>query len=263
MCIQSNINNVFKHICQDAAAGKKILFCGCPCQTAALQNCLGALRKNVYLVDFICRGVNSPKVLQAFLNMLERQYRSKVSQVWFKNKTLGWNCFSTKVIFENDDFYLKNRYEDPFIQGYIHHNLYMRPSCYNCRFKDRNTLVADITLADFWGIGNAYPELDNDMGTSMVILNTEKGKELFAMTLERLESRMVDMETAAKGNPCLRKSPRKNPRRHAFLVNLDRLGFEKCYAYYTRPTLKEKMKNAYYSCGHCVKFILQKCGVWH
>jgi coenzyme F420-reducing hydrogenase beta subunit len=251
--IQSDIHYVYREIKQSLAQGQKVLFCGCPCQVAALQTCVGAPDEHLYLVDFICRGSNSPKALKAFLAMLEAKNNSKVNSVWFRNKTTGWNLSSTRIGFENGNVYLKNRYEDPFIQGYIRYNLYMRPCCYDCKFKDRGRIAADITLADFWGVGEKYPELDNDMGTSMVIVNTRKGEELLDAIKPRITFKLVDMETASRGNPCLKKSPRKNPRRHRFLAHLDRWGYEKCYRRYTRPSVKDRLKSMYYAVGHLVK----------
>jgi hypothetical protein len=48
---------------------------------------------------------------------------------------------------------------------------------------------ADITLADFWGIEKINPELDNDFGTSAVILNSQKGKNFFQGTGETIFSK--------------------------------------------------------------------------
>lgn len=254
--IQSDIGYVYRKIKNELQDGPPVLFCGCPCQVSGLLAYLEEKRENLYLIDFICRGSNSPKALSSFLKMLESKYESRVESVWFKNKERGWNCFSTRIDFENGCTYSKSRYEDPFIQGYIHYNLYMRPSCYECKFKNRNKIVSDITLADFWGIGNKYPELDNDLGTSMVIINTKKGENLFEAVKSSLEYREVDMDTALRGNPCLKKSPKRNKRRSRFLKHLDHWGFEKCYYKYTRPTLKEYLKDIYYYIGHKVKYFV-------
>ncbi|MDD4817132.1 MAG: Coenzyme F420 hydrogenase/dehydrogenase, beta subunit C-terminal domain [Victivallaceae bacterium] len=253
--IQSDINYIYREIKAKLDLGKRVLFCGCPCQVVALRTYLGRPHDNLFLLDFICRGSNSPKALAAFLVMLETKYSSPTNRIWFKNKTSGWNLFSTRIEFENGDIYLKNRYEDPFIQGYIRYNLYMRPSCYRCKFKERNSIAADITLGDFWGIGQRDPALDNDMGTSMMIVNTSKGEALLEAVRPNIMCRKIDMETAIGGNPCLKKSPWKNPRRHRFLSHLDRWGYERCYRHYTRPTLKERLKNAYYTTGHIVKYM--------
>lgn len=49
-----------------------------------------------------------------------------------------------------------------------------RPSCHNCKFKGFPR-IADITLADFWGVEKYLSkDYDNNLGTSMVLLNSEK-----------------------------------------------------------------------------------------
>ena len=77
---------------------------------------------------------------------LEKKYRGKATRVWFKNKELGWNQFSTRVDFDNGRVYRKDRYHDLYMKGYLEKNLYIRPSCSKCHFKGLPR-EADITLA--------------------------------------------------------------------------------------------------------------------
>src|SRR5690606_17487561 len=113
---------------------------------------------NLITLDFVCRGTNSPKAYKKYLEMLESRYKSKVKRIWFKNKSHGWNRFSTRVDFWNGKTYLKDRYSDLYMRGYIEFNLYMRPSCSVCKYKSFPR-VSDITLGDFWGVGNSRKQL--------------------------------------------------------------------------------------------------------
>ena len=65
----------------------------------------------------------------------------------------------------------------------LHPILYIRPSCGDCDFKGIPR-QSDITLADFWGIES---KLDDDKGTSLVLINNEKGKALF----NRIENNVI------------------------------------------------------------------------
>jgi len=56
----------------------------------------------------------------------------------------------------------------------------LRESCYNCNFKLGNK-YSDITLGDFWGVKNVYPEMYDKKGVSAIIINTEKGNKLFEL----------------------------------------------------------------------------------
>ena len=56
-------------------------------------------------------------------------------------------------------------------------NICLRPSCYQCPAKSGRS-HSDITIADFWGVNNFNIDLDDNKGTSLVLINTNKGLEL-------------------------------------------------------------------------------------
>ena len=75
----------------------------------------------------------------------------------------------------------------------------MRPSCYNCQFKGINR-ISDITLADFWGVQNILPDMDNDQGTSLILINTSKGYEMFQKVKNKMVYKKVDLDKAVLYN---------------------------------------------------------------
>lgn len=239
--IQSNIGLIFKDVRDLLDRGNKVLFVGSPCEVSGLLNFLRRKYENLIVVDFVCRGTNSPKVYRKYLNSLENKYKSKVKKVWFKNKTYGWNRFSTKIIFENGKHYIKDRYNDSFMRGYIEHNLYMRRCCENCMYKSLPR-ISDITLADFWGIGNSSPKLDEDKGTSLVIINSDKGKKLFEDIGDSIFSKKSSMEVALKGNHCILNSIKANPRRTEFFEEIDNTPFEKLIKRYCGSVIISNIK---------------------
>ena len=52
----------------------------------------------------------------------------------------------------------------------------LRPSCYNCPSR-KGKSGSDLTLADLWSVAKTVPVLDDDKGTSGVLVNTAKGRE--------------------------------------------------------------------------------------
>lgn len=68
--------------------------------------------------------------------------------------------------------------ENLFMQAFLN-NLILRPSCYSCKARSGKS-GSDMTIADFWGVGSHYPKMDDDKGTGLVLLNTEKGQNLFS-----------------------------------------------------------------------------------
>lgn len=224
--VQSNIENVYKEVSELLNKQCEVLFCGSPCECAGIMNYLNMVNcstEDLILVDFVCRGANSPKVYRMFLDELETIYESKVSRVWFKNKKYGWNRFSTKIEFENGNEYLEDRWNDIYIRGYIEKDLYMRPSCTECRFKGFPR-VSDITLADFWGIVLDDTSKDSDKGTSMVITNSEKGKLLFEEIKDRIYHENKTLDDASRNNYCMYNSVPFGEHRQEFMNDLDILG---------------------------------------
>lgn len=205
--LQSDVRDVYVKIEKALKEKKQVLFVGTPCQCAGLKSYLNQESDNLYLCDFICRGVNSPLVYKKYLQELEQEYDSKVKQVWFKNKTNGWNNFGTKIIFENGREYFKDRDTDPFMFGYIKQNLnlYMRQCCGKCEFKGSARPV-DITLGDFWGIELRGMDTEEDNGISAVLLQSGKGVSLFERIKEQIYFEEHTAQELAIGNVCLTES---------------------------------------------------------
>lgn len=239
---QSDKGYIFREIKRLLMCGQKVLFCGTPCECAGLRKYLQNDYDNLILVDFICRGANSPRVYEKFLEYLENEYGSKCEKVWFKNKTYGWGRFSTKIEFANGDSYLKDRDHDLYILGYIKYNLYMRPSCAKCRFRTVRRL-SDITLADFWGVRLSDPNLDTDKGTSMVMINSSKGSDLFENVKPGIFHEKKPLEDVVKGNPCMCFSPRMNKKRVYFFKHLESESFESLMEECCRENILDRFKS--------------------
>ncbi len=240
--LQSNINNTYQKIKEKLKDGNIVLMCGAPCQISGLYNYLGKQYDNLYTCDFICRGVNSPKIFKGYISSLEKKYKSKIKKIKFKNKTYGWHNFSTRIDFENGKKYIKGRYLDSYMIGYLKYNAFIRPSCYHCHFKDLPR-VADITLADFWGIEDIDPKLDNDKGTSLVLINSEKGKKLFEKVKETVDYTEIKSEKVFKENVCMSKSVEETEARRKVFERIDELSYDELSKlYFPEPGVKEKIK---------------------
>ena len=233
--IQSFTDRLYPDIREVLDAGSKALVCGTPCQISALYLYLDKDYENLVSCDFICRGVNSPKVFLSYMDMLERQFKSKARKIQFKNKTHGWHRFSTKIDFENGKSYCEDRYHDPFIVGYLQAGNFARPSCYSCQFKGIPR-KADITLADFWGIEKIDKSMDQDIGTSLVIVNSEKGKKYFESLGASIVARQFTLDQATTGNPAIKYSIKaKNDDRKEFFEAIDKDPFEIVEKNFFRP----------------------------
>lgn len=64
--------------------------------------------------------------------------------------------------------------DNAFMKGFLS-NVYLRPSCYNCKCKNGKS-HSDLTIGDYWGSKLADSELDDDKGLSLVLVNSTKGQ---------------------------------------------------------------------------------------
>lgn len=200
--LQSSSTGVFREIKKLLKDGHKVFFCGTPCQVHALNNYVGNIAEHLYSCDFVCRGVNSPKVFLKYMDMLERQFGAKATSIKFKAKKWGWHNFSMRIKFANEREYCKDRYHDMFFIGYLQAGNFSRPSCYECQFKNFPQ-KSDITLGDFWGIEDIDKSMDQDLGTSLVMVNSDKGMSLFNAIKSNIIYKEFSLEQAHIGNPAI------------------------------------------------------------
>lgn len=230
---QSKIGSTYKEAKECLMQGKKILFIGTPCQIAGLYSYLQKEYENLYTCDLVCHGVPSPKVFNRYKEYLEGKNNSRVKKVSFRDKKHGWKVFSMALDFENNSRYIKTLREDPFMLGFLK-DKYLRPSCHECTF---STLprMADISLADYWGVSEKYPELDDDKGTSLLLVNTDKGQKILASCKKQLFMQECDFAHALQHNPCIAGSVKPHPEREQFFKDLDSIPFEELIKKYMSP----------------------------
>ena len=197
---QSDATGMYRQIKELLRKGEKVLVCGTPCQIAGLHNFVGNKDENLITIDFICCSINSPKVFRKYKESLERRYGGKMISYHPKNKEYGgWHNFAFKAEFDNGKVYAANRTEDDFTYCFIGSHVAARPACYECKFKGFPR-YSDITIADFWGIENCDSEMDNPIGTSLVLLNSKKGEEYYQTIRTKLVDKEERLEDALVGN---------------------------------------------------------------
>jgi len=209
--VQSCIGNTYKQAKDFLRQRRQVLFSGTPCQIAGLSSYLGKDYDGLICLDIVCYGVPSPKVWQRYKLYIEEIYQAKAQRITFRSKNCGWKLYSVSLSFDNDTEYSQKFTEDIFMRGFLK-NLCLRPSCYDCKFKTLNR-QSDITLADFWGIQNVLPRFDDDRGTSLVFVNSERGKSMFEQIKNRILYNEVDINQVVIYNSAAIKSVEQNPKR--------------------------------------------------
>ncbi|MGE0090522.1 MAG: Coenzyme F420 hydrogenase/dehydrogenase, beta subunit C-terminal domain [Bacteroidales bacterium] len=242
--VQSKIGHSYIIAKDILETGRKVLFSGTPCQIAGLRHFLNKDYENLLCLDIICHGVPSPKIWEKYIKYREKQANSKTTDISFRNKRSGWKIYSIFFKFLNNTEYTQILNKDPFMEGFLK-NLYLRPSCYDCKFKSLNR-EGDITLGDFWGINNLLPEMDDNKGTSLVIFNNQKGEFYFNNISTNIVHKNTDLNLAISYNSAAIRSAKQNPKRELFFRNIEEYGIQKAIKKYTSDSyvliIKRKLK---------------------
>ena len=233
--VQSRIGDSFSKVEKFLDSGRRVMFAGTPCQIAGLRLFLRRdYGRKLLIVDMVCHGVPSPLVWGEYMksivngscepscNTITLKSQNKkfgITEVSFRDKRLGWENFgfsvrasvpvgsginkTFQVGVNNGLELLFERFDkNLFMLGFLN-NMYLRPSCYDCPAKCGKS-HSDITLADFWGISSHYPDLHDDSGVSLILVNTVTGNEVLSRL--SIELHKVDYNLALAGNPSIERS---------------------------------------------------------
>lgn len=237
--VQSKIGTSYRQVKDFLESGREVLFSGTPCQIAGLKNYLVKAYSNLLTVDLICHGVPSPYVWQKYIKFRENKAGSEISKITFRNKKMGWRQYSVSFLFTNNTEYNKIYSNDLYMTAFLK-NISLRPSCYNCRFKTLNR-PSDITLADFWGVQNIFPEIDDDKGASLIFINSQLGEKIYSEILDNIVYKEVDILDAVKYNSAAKKSPLPHINREKFINDINIYTFDKLVNKYCKDRISIKL----------------------
>lgn len=235
--VQSRIEDSFIKVEQFLKSGRKVMFTGTPCQVAGLHLFLKkSYGPQLLSVDLVCHGVPSPRVWREYLMYITRpkgasagkntvfsslNKRPVITGISFRDKRLGWEKYGFSVravateesdknsVFQSDinngkeqELLFEPLDKNLFMQGFLK-DLYLRPSCYACPAKCGKS-HSDITLADFWGIKRQHPDIYDEKGVSLVLVNTDLG----SVTLNKIDisKKLTTYNDALLGNKAIEMS---------------------------------------------------------
>lgn len=237
--------------------GRKVLFSGTPCQIAGLHHFLRKPYDNLLTVDIICHGTPSPKVWSRYLDEVVTAGRKAINYVQFRNKSNGWKAFNFTMEYNKDEQTLSlcsHHQQNHFMRAFLR-DMILRPSCYQCQAKSGRS-HSDITIADFWGINTEIPEMDDDKGTGLVLVNTDKG--LSALDWNKINHKETTAEVALSHNPSYSRSVAAHPKRPEFFTRLDETeSVNALIVDCLRPTLKQRLRMTLSSCKQLIKRMLK------
>ena len=238
--VQSVVGETYKQVRDKLKEGILVLYTGTPCQIGGLYSYLQQDYGNLITQDLICHGAPSPSVWQKYVEYRTTLAKASVRRISSRHKYYGWKRYSVSFSFENDTEYLCPFPHDPYMRLFLD-NYCLRPSCYDCSFKGENR-NSDFTLADFWGVQNILPEMDDDKGTSLIFVNSEKGRKIFNAIKKDLNYRNIGIEDALKYNPSMIKSAMPPKKMKQFWLDFNVLDFNKITKKYCKPVKTSKIK---------------------
>ena len=213
--VQSDMGRIYQYIMKEAKRGTLILFGGTPCQVAEVRQIVGK-KSNVLLIDIVCHGVPNNRIFKDYLGYLTNKRKAHIVSFKFRDKLYGQDTTGS-VIYEKKGVYYNQRlesykssYYSLFLKG-----LLFRESCYECKYATSKR-VGDITICDFWGIEDEYPEIESAFkkkgakAISGVLVNTELGEVYYREIEKKLMSVEVTLESIRKNNPQLNHPFMKN-----------------------------------------------------
>lgn len=211
--VQSDTRDTYRSV-KELIKKAKVLYSGTPCQIAGLKAYLGKDSPNLVCVDLICQGVPSPAVWKRYLEYLGGEKR-KIERFEFRNKEKGWNELAISYTFSDGEERTVSFEDDYYMEGF-EQTEFLRPVCYNCPFRGE-TGYSDITLGDCWGYKELVKEKEDSGGTSVVLLNTEKGEKIYRRISSQLDEIVeIDVELLKKHNRNLYFNPVFTAKRTAF-----------------------------------------------
>lgn len=230
--VQSMMGDIYRQVLDVLTAGERpVFFTGTPCQVDGLRRCLmGRDYPQLLTADVVCHGVPSPMIYRDYLRLAEQKGLRGIASINMRNKKYaGWNPITSWGVKYNDGRYIV---DDPRILAWgriFLSELVSRPSCHHCLYANMKR-SGDLSLADYWDRRRRHDELYDWKGTSLVLVNTERGRLWLDKVRSRLIIAKITEEDAMQPALCAPIVP--DERRDEFWRDYSAHGFDYCYDKY-------------------------------
>lgn len=213
-------------------AGRKVLYTGTPCEIAGLRTYLGKEYENLLLVDFICHGANSVKAYESWLN--EFTGGKALKKLDFRDKKqFSWSTPAVAYL-EDGTVKKQSHYECFWYNGFLE-GVINRDNCAHCPYACAER-IADITMGDAWQVSRIKAEYNDGIGTSLILVNSEKGTNVFNIIQDEFANLVtlceeIPLEEIRKYNGSINFPQKQNPARKFFFSHLDEMGYHRALWY--------------------------------
>lgn len=186
--VESKLGDTYKKIETYLKDGKKVLFCGTPCQAAGLYNLKekkwSRYKNQLFILDFLCEGVPSYKIFQEYIKDSENKSEKEIETIEFRSKSYGWNVYCMKIQYKDGTSRIIPSFSDSYMHTFIMDLTMNRRSCYACPFREKK--YSDVTIGDFWKVSNVDKSCVDNKGVSAIFVNSEAGNILIEKARKNL-----------------------------------------------------------------------------
>lgn len=237
--LQSEVGDTLLTVRKLLRAGRMVMFSGTPCQVAGLRSFLHTDYDNLLTVDIVCHGVPSPTLFEKYRRKLMESYGVQRMDSFSFRDTSGWRLefsFTSEGVRQPIPLDSVNiLYPRAFLKDFM-----SRESCYRCAFA-RIPRQGDITIADFWGIGDL--KLPKEQGVSLVLVNSEHGDKVFKNIENRLFHERRELSEALPKNHNLVEPTHRPDGRDTFYRDFDSMDFAQVMERYNLTPKNKGYKN--------------------
>lgn len=221
--VQSDLKDTFQNVKNLLNDDRWVLFTGTPCQVAGLSSFLGKDYEKLVLMDIVCYSISSPIIWKAFLQHLIKYNKldlTKVTRIKFRDKTQYGYEYTLMTFYDKDqkELYSSGPESNQMLRSFVS-NTSTRPSCYNCAFKNIER-VSDFTAWDCYNVYKYKKSLDDNQGTSHVMIHSQKGERIIKELAETLTLYEVDLNEAVESEPAMVECAKPSKLRHDFFSSI-------------------------------------------
>lgn len=246
--VQSDLKNTFGEIKSHLKNKTLVYFVGTGCQVAGLKAFLRRDFDNLLTSDLVCHGVPSQRLFDMHIDYLSNKYKGKISNYQFRDNEMWGVCeiFNLTNPYSNKTTTIKNpSYElSPYLYSFMYCFTY-RYSCYDCKFATIPR-QGDITLADYWGIKDFFPNIESKNGVSAVFINNKRGEQFWNQIKETCIYYQSNSKDVAKYNGNLIHTSQQPQIRVDIYSKINELGYETAAKKYFKSPNYYKIKFYYF-----------------
>ena len=252
--VQSRIGHTFQRANCELKKGRYVLFSGTPCQIEGLLNFLNCEYEKLITVDVVCRSVPSPGLWNKYISEMLNTIPDKVGKVKFRDKTHGYK-YSTLSLRDNSGKiqYAEGVDTNPYLRAFFS-NISVRPSCYQCQFKKRYRR-SDFTIWDCYNTYDFDRKMDDNRGTSRVLIHTSKGVGVFDEVKKKINYLQIEPSKLIVGVREMTDSVENNINRDYFFKDYQYMTALELLDKYYPISLKTRLEK-------CIRIVCVRIGIY-